>query len=347
MKVFQQFPLTEHNSFAISAICPRFYAPQTLEELNEIFPLANENFYILGEGSNTLFIEENTPIIIHPDFAGIQVQEFEDSVLLTASCGENWHQLVCYCLAHGYHGIENLALIPGSVGAAPVQNIGAYGVEIADVVECVTWYEFSSQQLHTLTKAQCQFSYRDSIFKNELAQQGLIISVTLRLSKQWQAKLSYQGLDQLASDASAAQVVEQVIALRQSKLPDPQKLPNCGSFFKNPIVTQEIFAELHASYPNMPYYRQGANKVKLAAGWLIDQCGLKGYRQGRVGVHQDQALVLVNYQHGNGSEIYQLASYVRDCVASKFSILLEPEVRMIAHNGLTRLQNDRAQDDNG
>ncbi|WP_241242139.1 UDP-N-acetylmuramate dehydrogenase [Thalassotalea sp. G2M2-11] len=335
--------LTQYNSFAIAAYCPHYYAPSSIEQLNDIFPLPDQSFYILGEGSNTLFVESTTPTIIQPNFTGISVKEAAHQVELTVKSGENWHQLVEFCLARGYHGIENLALIPGSVGAAPVQNIGAYGVELADVVKSVQWYEFAKQKLHTLSKAQCQFAYRDSIFKHQYYGKGLIVSVTLTLSKQWGPNLSYQGLEALGLQATAEQVFNQVVQLRQAKLPDPKILPNAGSFFKNPIVELDVFHKLQQVYPNMPSYPQEDNQVKLAAGWLIEQSGLKGYRQGEAGVHKQQALVLVNHGQATGKDIYQLAQYVQQQVAQKFDIWLEPEVRLLDDKGLMPLVHKEKQ----
>ena len=327
------YSLQSSNSFNIKASCSHIYFPSTLAELQQLPDLTKENFYILGEGSNTLFVEAQAPIIIQPKFTGINIFEHDDHFVVTVGAAENWHDLVCYCLEQGIYGLENLALIPGSVGAAPVQNIGAYGVEFADYCQDVQWYEFASKTLHSLTKQACQFAYRDSIFKQARYNQGLITQITLKFPKAWQANLSYAGLDTLAKDSAAKKVMAQVIALRSSKLPDPKQLPNAGSFFKNPVVSAADFAQLQQLYPKIPYYPQQNNQVKLAAGWLIDQVGLKGFRHDAVGVHQQQALVLVNYGSELGSDIVSLAKYIQRKVAQKFSISLTPEVRMITHKG--------------
>jgi len=334
MKTLRHHQLKQKNSFAVSAICPNYYSPTSIEELQLIpFELA-QPLYILGEGSNTLFVDDKTPNILHPNIKGIAVKEVKDDIYITVSCSENWHQLVMFCLKKGFHGIENLALIPGSVGAAPVQNIGAYGVELADVIEQVSWYEFSTKQIHIFSKVECQFSYRESIFKNSLNGKGLIIDIVMKLSKTWQPILKYSGLDQLPKNSSAEIVVTKVIELRQQKLPDPKNLPNAGSFFKNPIIDRTQYLDLIANFPDIPAYPQQNEKVKIAAGWLIEQCGLKGLKMGEVGTHNKQALVLVNYNNGLGKAIVQLAQYIRTKVYEKFNILIEPEVRLLTENGL-------------
>ncbi len=327
------YSLKSSNSFNIKASCSRIYFPSSLAELQQLPDLSTENFYILGEGSNTLFVEAKAPIIIQPKFTGINILEHHDHFIVTVGAAENWHNLVCFCLEKGIYGLENLALIPGSVGAAPVQNIGAYGVDFADYCQEVSWFEFSSKTIKSLDKKACLFAYRDSIFKQALYNKGIITQVTFNFPKQWQANLSYAGLDALAKDSSAPQVMAQVIKLRSSKLPDPKKLPNAGSFFKNPIVSAQDFMQLQRQYPKMPNYPQQDGSFKLAAGWLIDQVGLKGFRHQGVGVHKQQALVLVNYDSDLGADIISLAKYIQRKVAEKFSVAITPEVRMITSQG--------------
>jgi UDP-N-acetylmuramate dehydrogenase len=329
----QNYSLKSSNSFNIKASCSRIYFPSSLAELQQLPDLSTENFYILGDGSNTLFVESQAPIIIQPKFNGINIRELDDHFVVTVGAAENWHDLVCFCLEQGIYGLENLALIPGSVGAAPVQNIGAYGVEFADFCQEIQWYEFASQTMHSLTKQACRFAYRDSIFKQERYNKGLITQVTFNFPKVWQANLSYAGLDMLAKESTAKQVMAQVITLRSSKLPDPKDLPNAGSFFKNPLVNEADFAQLRQKYPKIPHYPQKNGQTKLAAGWLIEQAGLKGFRHGGVGVHQHQALVLVNYDSDLGTDIISLAKYIQRRVEDKFSVSLIPEVRMITHKG--------------
>lgn len=329
----QNYSLKSSNSFNIKASCSRIYFPSSLAELQQLPDLSTENFYILGDGSNTLFVESQAPIIIQPKFNGINIRELDDHFVVTVGAAENWHDLVCFCLEQGIYGLENLALIPGSVGAAPVQNIGAYGVEFADFCQEIQWYEFASQTMHSLTKQACRFAYRDSIFKQERYNKGLITQVTFNFPKVWQANLSYAGLDMLAKESTAKQVMAQVITLRSSKLPDPKDLPNAGSFFKNPLVNEADFAQLRQKYPKIPHYPQKNGQTKLAAGWLIEQAGLKGFRHGGVGVHQHQALVLVNYDSDLGTDIISLAKYIQRRVEDKFSVSLIPEVRMITQKG--------------
>lgn len=334
MKSQANFSLKSCNSFSFESVTPCIYFPESLDDLRQLSELTNEPFYILGEGSNTLFLAEKAPVIIQPKFMGTSVVECDDAYLVNAGSAENWHQLVTYCVQKGYAGLENLALIPGSVGAAPIQNIGAYGVELSDVIEHVNWYEFATQTLHQLSHEQCQFGYRDSVFKREKKDKGIITQVCLKLPKAWQANISYQGLDSLSAEATPEQVYQRVIEVRQAKLPDPKVKPNAGSFFKNPVVSQQTYQQLVKHYPTMPAYQQSTTQVKLAAGWLIEQAGLKGIKQNGVGVHDKQALVLVNHGEGTGAAIYELARNINQQVFSKFGVSLQPEVRIVSASGL-------------
>lgn len=334
MDIRQNFPLQTYNSFNIETSSPCVYFPCNLFDLERIAEaVADTNFYVLGDGSNSLFVDSRAPVIIKPNFRGIKVQEDEEGYTLTVGASENWHQLVCFCIDKGINGLENLALIPGSVGAAPVQNIGAYGVELADYCLQVDFFDLVKKELVTIAASDCQFAYRESVFKHELHQRGIITQVTLRFSKNWQAKLAYHGLDHLPASATASEVMQQVISLRESKLPDPKTLPNAGSFFKNPVISAEQFNLLKSEYPNIANYPQANGQVKLAAGWLIDQLGFKGGRFNGVGVHQQQALVLVNYTQGTGRELVGLAKYIQQQVANHFAVDIEPEVRMITEQG--------------
>jgi UDP-N-acetylmuramate dehydrogenase len=333
MELSHQFCLQHYNSFNVKAITPTIYFPKTVADLVKLPDFIDKPFYILGDGSNTLFVDNNAPVIIKPDFKGISFSQTENSYVVTVGAGENWHDLVCLCVENQVYGLENLALIPGSVGAAPVQNIGAYGLELANFCTQVKWFEFSSKKIKVLSGDDCQFSYRDSIFKQALHNKGIIIEVVLTFPKAWQANLSYAGLSELGKMPSAKQIMDKVIALRQAKLPDPCKLPNAGSFFKNPIVNEEKLTLLQSTYPQIPFYPQGNGLVKLAAGWLIEQAGLKGYRIKDVGVHEHQALVLVNYSGDQGKEVVILAKYVQQQVLTKFNISIYPEVRMITAKG--------------
>lgn len=333
MELSHQFCLQHYNSFNVKAITPTIYFPKTVADLVKLPDFIDRSFYILGDGSNTLFVDNNAPVIIKPDFKGITFSETDECYVVTVGAGENWHDLVCLCIENQVYGLENLALIPGSVGAAPVQNIGAYGLELANFCTQVKWFEFASKKIKVLSGEDCQFSYRDSIFKQALHNKGIIIEVVLTFPKKWQANLSYAGLTELGKAPSAKQVMDRVINLRQAKLPDPSKLPNAGSFFKNPIVTEEKLTSLQNTYPQIPFYPQGSDLVKLAAGWLIEQAGLKGYRVKNVGVHENQALVLVNYSGDQGGEVVMLAKYVQQQVLTKFNITIDPEVRMITAKG--------------
>jgi len=292
-----------------------------------------EHYYVLGEGSNVLFAESNAPKLIKPMFKGVDIKSTSDAYYITVGAGENWHQLVCQTIENNMPGLENLALIPGSVGAAPIQNIGAYGVEFADVCHSVSWYDFNLNELIELDKADCKFGYRDSVFKTSKKGKGLIVGVTIKLNKKWIAKLDYAGLNKLPANIDAKTVMNTVISIRKSKLPDPEILPNAGSFFKNPLISNEFFNALQNEYPDIPHYLQTNGEVKLAAGWLIEKSDLKGFRINDAGVHKNQALVLVNYGKATGKEMINLASLVIDKVFKKFNVLLEPEVRIVKHSG--------------
>jgi UDP-N-acetylmuramate dehydrogenase len=321
------------NSFAVETNAKEIFFPRSIEDLMSLPDLNNQAVYILGEGSNTLFIDKTAPIVICPDFKGITITESKTDYQINVGASINWHELVKICMSKSMFGLENLALIPGSVGAAPVQNIGAYGVEFADCCLSIDWFDFQTKTIKSMGRQACKFGYRDSIFKHELNSGGLITGITLKLAKKWSPKLSYHGLSHLPEEVSAHEVFSQVVRLRESKLPDPKLLPNAGSFFKNPVVDLDKLALLKHDYPNIPFYQQSHNTVKLAAGWLIEQCGLKGYTTEGVGLYDKQALVLVNYSSKMGGDIFKLAKYVQACVDKKFSVILEAEVKMVTSSG--------------
>ncbi len=333
MNIQRNASLQQRNSFAVDSKTPLIYFVETENDIKSLAENLPDSFYILGEGSNTLFIDDSAPAIICPQFKGISATEHDNHYLLEVGAGENWHQLVCHCVENNMPGLENLALIPGSVGAAPVQNIGAYGVEFADLCESINWFEFSTKKLITMKVSDCAFAYRDSIFKGSLKNKGIITKVNLRLSKIWQPKLSYSGLEDLSVNDGIQKVMNRVISIREKKLPNPATLPNAGSFFKNPIVSEKRYQQLLSKFDKMPNFPLENNQVKLAAGWLIEQAGLKGYEKNGVGVHQHQALVLVNFSSKTGLEILKLSQYVQLKVQDKFGITLEPEVRMVSANG--------------
>ena len=304
----------------------------TLWEVARVEELARLEFskspIVLGEGSNSIFLQNIERPLVRYLANDCQITFAEDEVLLHVDAGHNWHQLVSMTVENGWWGLENLALIPGSVGAAPVQNIGAYGVEFADCCLYVDFFEWESREVRRLTKSECLFGYRDSIFKQLLSGKGLIVAVGLQLARSGKPKLAYQGLDHLAADASIKAVYTAVIAVRQSKLPDPQQLANCGSFFKNPVVSHAIFQALKSQFPNIPGYKQSDGQVKLAAAWLLDQCGFKGARLGDIGCYEKQPLVLVNHAAGTGEQLSEFVGHLQATVLAKFEVMLEPEVRM-------------------
>ncbi|MCW0481434.1 UDP-N-acetylmuramate dehydrogenase [Gaoshiqia sediminis] len=333
----EHFSLKRYNTFGLDAKARYFFEFTEAEDL----PYFLSNFglwqqlplYFLGGGSNLLLVDDFEGLMIHANLPGIKLlREDRNHVWLEAGAGEDWDGFVAYCVSQGYGGVENLSLIPGRVGSAPVQNIGAYGVEVQDVVELVKGFDLQTFSEYEIPDSECRFAYRDSIFKNELKGRFVVTSVVFRLDKFPTFKLNYGDLMaevEKRGGESLLNVREAVVAIRESKLPDPEAMGNAGSFFKNPVVEAGVAETLRAASPDMPVYPAGEGKAKLAAGWLIDQCGWKGYREGDAGVHQKQALVLVNYGQATGREVYQLAQKVRQSVADRFGILLEPEVNVL------------------
>ncbi|MGD9426669.1 UDP-N-acetylmuramate dehydrogenase [Pantoea sp. NSTU24] len=291
-------------------------------------------FLVLGEGSNVLFMEDFAGTVVLNRIQGIRIQDDDEHWRLHVGAGENWHQLVKSTLEKGIPGLENLALIPGMTGSAPIQNIGAYGVELKDVCEYVDVLNLHSGQAERLDCEACEFGYRDSIFKHRYQSGYVIVAVGFILPKQWQPVLTYGDLKTLNPlTASAWDVYHAVCQMRQSKLPDPRVIGNVGSFFKNPVISAEQCRSLLAQCPAMPHYPMPDGETKLAAGWLIDQCQLKGYRIGGAAVHEQQALVLINASNATSEDILALAKAVRARVGEKFNVWLEPEVRFIAAQG--------------
>ncbi|MBA0036675.1 UDP-N-acetylmuramate dehydrogenase [Pantoea sp. BIGb0393] len=295
---------------------------------------SNLPFLVLGEGSNMLFLEDFGGTVVVNAIKGITIDDHDEAWHLHVGAGENWHNLVEQTLKKGITGLENLALIPGKAGSAPIQNIGAYGVEFKDICHYVEALHLPSQKIVRLHREECQFGYRDSIFKHAMKNDYVITSVGLRLAKQWQPVLSYGDLTKLnPATVCAWDVFNAICHMRQSKLPDPKITGNVGSFFKNPLITGELAVALIKEWPTIPHYSQPNGEVKLAAGWLIDQCGLKGYRMGGAAVHRQQALVLINEDHATPQDIVDLAHHVRNKVGKKFDVWLEPEVRFIGARG--------------
>ena len=335
IKEYKDHPLRDLNSFHVEERADRIIEFDSKQDLDQIFAegATPENWYTLGGGNNILFTQRFAGTLLKPVGKEIKIKaQIDDSVIVEAEAGVEWDDLVEWSVERDLWGMENLSLIPGTVGAAPVQNIGAYGAEAKDVIERVHYFDVEDRKHHTLGCAECRFAYRESIFKHELKGRAIITSVEFRLSKSSQPSLGYGDLAkevELRGGATLKNIREAVCAIRQSKLPDTAVLGNAGSFFKNPIVNKEVSERLKAEYDSMPIYPVSEHKCKLAAGWLIDQAGLKGYRKGNVGVHERQALVLVNFGGATGAEVIALSEEVREKVFAKFGINIDPEVNIL------------------
>ncbi|MFZ3272925.1 MAG: UDP-N-acetylmuramate dehydrogenase, partial [Lutibacter sp.] len=295
MKIQQNISLKPYNTFGIHANAKRFVTVNSVKELKKIIA-SEKSLFLLGGGSNILLTGDVEKLVIHLNTKGIIVNDFdENEVLITAEAGENWHELVLWCVSQNYGGLENLALIPGNVGTSPIQNIGAYGVEIKAVFQQLEALEIETGKTKIFTNADCNFGYRNSVFKNELKGKYIILNVTFKLTKKnHNINISYGAIKDLLTNKenpSIKEIADAVIAIRQSKLPDPKKIGNSGSFFKNPVITSDLFKELSEKHPEIPHYRISENEIKIPAGWLIEQCGFKGKRFGDAGVHEKQALV--------------------------------------------------------
>lgn len=335
IKEYKDHPLRDLNSFHVEERADSIIEFDSKQDLDQIFAegATPENWYTLGGGNNILFTQRFAGTLLKPVGKEIKIKaQIDDSVIVEAEAGVEWDDLVAWSVERDLWGMENLSLIPGTVGAAPVQNIGAYGAEAKDVIERVHYFDVEDRKHHTLGCAECRFAYRESIFKHELKGRAIITSVEFRLSKSSQPSLGYGDLAkevELRGGATLKNIREAVCAIRQSKLPDTAVLGNAGSFFKNPIVNKEVSERLKAEYDSMPIYPVSEHKCKLAAGWLIDQAGLKGYRKGNVGVHERQALVLVNFGGATGAEVIALSKEVREKVFAKFGINIDPEVNIL------------------
>lgn len=325
------------NTFSLAAHAAVITHINNTTQLTDAWKKAQEKqqpFLLLGEGSNVLFLEDFTGSVVLNRIKGIEVTERADEWLLHVGAGENWHQLVCFALEHNIPGLENLALIPGCVGSAPIQNIGAYGIELQSVCDYVDVLDMRTGKITRLQSDECQFGYRESIFKHAYKDGYAIVAVGLKLTKHWQPKLTYGDLTRFdPQTVTARQIFDSVCAMRLSKLPDPAITGNAGSFYKNPTVDAATAEKIHSEFPSMPFYPQPNGQVKLAAGWLVEQAHLKGFSIGGAAVHQNQALVLINKDHASSADVRALAKHVRNTVAAKFGIWLEPEVRFIAAGG--------------
>lgn len=336
MDILENVSLKPYNTFGIDVNARQLVEVSTVEELREVLQkfYASELF-ILGGGSNMLLTKDVEQTVLHINLKGKEmVRETDDEVVVKAMAGENWHQFVLYCIEKGFGGVENLSLIPGNVGTAPIQNIGAYGVEIKDTLESCTALDVQTLELKTFSREECRFDYRDSIFKNEAKGKYIIISVSFRLTKKEHIlNTSYGSIDTFLEEKGVRNpglkdISDAVISIRQSKLPDPRELGNSGSFFKNPVVRKSVLLELQKKFPEMPFYVFDEEQVKIPAGWLIDRAGLKGYREGDAGVHAKQALVLVNYGNATGQEILALSEKIQERIDDMFNIKITPEVNI-------------------
>jgi UDP-N-acetylmuramate dehydrogenase len=334
VQIRENISLRRYNTFGIDVIAKSFCEFHSHDQLSEITSeYEGKQMLVLGGGSNVLFTKNFEGLVLKNELKGIEIiQESSKNVLIKAGAGENWHQFVMHCIRQNYGGLENLSLIPGNVGASPMQNIGAYGVEIKDVFYELEAYHIRDKTTKTFSKDECKFGYRESVFKNIYKDQFIITSVTYRLNKEPVFNTSYGAIrheleNMEVEDLSLDAISSAVINIRTSKLPDPRKLGNAGSFFKNPQVSMEKFLSLKDENAAIVAYPQGKG-MKLAAGWLIEQCGWKGYRKGDAGCYPKQALVLVNYGNATGKEIYELSEEIIASVKKKFGVELEREVNI-------------------
>lgn len=336
MKLAENFSLKNYNTFRIDAYVKYFGKFFSYVVLSEILR-ENKNIQkmILGGGSNILFTKNYDGIILKNEIPDIDViDEDEEFVLIKAGAGVNWHQFVIYCVNNNFGGVENLSLIPGNIGASPMQNIGAYGVEIKDVFHELEALYIEDSVLQIFQNNDCEFGYRDSIFKRKYKGQFVILNVTFRLQKKPVFNISYGAIEEelekmKIENLSIKAISDAVINIRRSKLPDPELIGNAGSFFKNPEIDGHDLQALTRTESNMPYYKINDDRFKIPAGWLIEQCGWKGYRKGDAGCYEKQALVLVNYGNATGNEIYKLSEEIKQSVFEKFHIELEREVNVI------------------
>ncbi len=338
MIVQQNVSLKPYNTFGLDENAGYLAIVDSIEDLDEIYQTGrfrSQKKMILGGGSNVLFTRGFTGIVAKNEIRGIHIQnETEEDVLVSVGAGENWHQFVLWCVEKGYGGIENLSLIPGTVGAAPMQNIGAYGVELKEVFHSLEAYEIKSGKTVSFFKEDCKFDYRFSVFKGELRDEFVITKVFFKLTKNPIFNISYGAIQETlekmgVEELTLKNVSQAVINIRQSKLPDPMDIGNAGSFFKNPIIERLHFEALEAQFEGIKCYPVDDDKVKVPAGWLIENAGWKGYRDGEIGVHDQQALVLVNHGMGRGKDLFKLSNEIKKSIQGKYGIELEREVNVI------------------
>ena len=337
MTIQNNFSLKKYNTFGIEAKAKHFVAVHSIEDLKTVLQeYQSEPKFVLGGGSNMLLTQDIQALVIHIDLKGKKIlKQDDDYVWVESQAGENWHELVLWTIDQNFGGLENMSLIPGNVGTTPVQNIGAYGTEIKDTFVSCEAIHIATQEMKTFTKEECHFGYRESIFKHEVKDQFIITSVVFKLTKRnHKINISYGDITkelekQNISTPTLKNVSNAVIAIRQSKLPDPKELGNSGSFFKNPIIAKEQYEKAHALYPEMPHYVISETEVKVPAGWLIEKAGFKGKRFGDAGIHKNQALVLVNYGNATGQEILNISKDIQATILKEFGIAIESEVNVI------------------
>jgi UDP-N-acetylmuramate dehydrogenase len=337
MDIQQNFSLKKYNTFGIEAKAKQFVAVHSTAELKAILQQhPSEPKFVLGGGSNMLLTQDIQALVIHIDLKGKRIlKQDDDFVWVESMAGENWHEFVLWTIGQNFGGLENMSLIPGNVGTTPVQNIGAYGTEMKDTFVSCEAMDIAGQQMKTFTKADCNFGYRESIFKHEAKDRYIITSVVFKLTKRnHKINVSYGDITkelekQNISTPTLKDVSNAVIAIRQSKLPDPKELGNSGSFFKNPIIPKEQYEKARALHPEMPHYAVSETEVKVPAGWLIEKAGFKGKRFGDAGIHKNQALVLVNYGNATGQEILAVSKDIQATILREFGIAIEAEVNVI------------------
>lgn len=337
MQIQKNISLKPFNTFGIDAKAKAFVSVTSMDELKDVLSLSHyHNIFILGGGSNMLLTQDIDDLVVHINLKGIEiVSETENSVIVKANAGENWHEFVIWCLMKDYGGVENLSLIPGNVGSSPIQNIGAYGVELKDVFVSCEALHITTKTVKTFSKADCRFGYRESIFKQEVKGQYIITSVMFQLTKHsHQLHTKYGAIDtELATmgiqNPTIQDVSKAVVSIRESKLPNPKLIGNSGSFFKNPVILKSHYETLLYNFPDMPNYAVSDTEVKVPAGWLIEKAGFKGKTLGDYGVHKNQALVLVNYGGAKGGDILKLAHLIQKTIKQIFDISIETEVNII------------------
>ena len=335
MQIQENISLKNYNTFGIDVKAKQFIEITSLKDLKELLSI-HKDFFILGGGSNLLLTKDIEKLVVHLNLKGIEiVREAENDIFVKVQAGENWHEFVLWCLDHDLGGVENMSLIPGNVGTAPIQNIGAYGIELKDSMFELEALEIKTGDVKIFKNQDCDFDYRNSVFKSKFKGRYIIINVTFKLTKQQHQLNSSYGAIQSELEKNSIEnptikdISKAVIAIRQSKLPDPKELGNSGSFFKNPVILTHQFRQLQHAFPDVPHYIVSETEVKVPAGWLVEQCGFKGKRYGDAGVHKNQALVLVNYGQATGKEIFELSKEIQEKVLEKFNVSLEAEVNIL------------------